>query len=91
MADGLHQITPPSAVVLDERKYPVIFEEPTWSQICEWLFVFFIILFVRRGMVVGVVLLAVRGERKYPVTFEQPTSLIAGLRVPCRSQSQLLR
>lgn len=33
MSDGLHQITPPSAVVLDERKYPVITNEPTWSQI----------------------------------------------------------
>jgi hypothetical protein len=33
--DGLHQITPPSAVVLDERKYPVVIPEPTWSQICE--------------------------------------------------------
>jgi hypothetical protein len=35
MAEGLHQITPPSAVVLDERKYPVITEDPSWSQICE--------------------------------------------------------
>ncbi|KAI8463609.1 MAG: hypothetical protein J3K34DRAFT_443240 [Monoraphidium minutum] len=33
MADGLHQITPPSAVVLDERKYPVITNDPSWSQI----------------------------------------------------------
>ncbi|GBF95143.1 hypothetical protein Rsub_07727 [Raphidocelis subcapitata] len=31
--DGLHQVTPPSAVVLDERKYPVVFAEPTWGQI----------------------------------------------------------
>ncbi|KIY99859.1 hypothetical protein MNEG_8102 [Monoraphidium neglectum] len=33
MTDGLRQITPPSAVVLDERKYPVITEDPSWSQI----------------------------------------------------------
>jgi hypothetical protein len=35
MSDGLYQITPPSAVILDERKYPVVTNDPTWSQICE--------------------------------------------------------
>lgn len=39
MSDGLHQITTPSGVLLNERKFPVVIEEPTWSQICE-LFLF---------------------------------------------------
>lgn len=30
-------LTPPSAVVLNERKFPVITENPTWSQICTCL------------------------------------------------------
>ncbi|KAF8058853.1 hypothetical protein HT031_005421 [Scenedesmus sp. PABB004] len=29
----IHRITPPSSVVLNERKFPVITNEPTWSQI----------------------------------------------------------
>lgn len=30
----IYRITPPSGVVLNERKYPVITNNPTWSQIC---------------------------------------------------------
>jgi hypothetical protein len=30
----IHRINPPTSVVLNERKYPVITNEPTWSQIC---------------------------------------------------------
>lgn len=29
----IHRINPPSSVVLNERKYPVITTEPSWSQI----------------------------------------------------------
>lgn len=32
----IHRINPPSSVVLSERKYPVITNNPSWSQICEW-------------------------------------------------------
>jgi hypothetical protein len=31
--DGLYQVTPPSTVFTNERKYPVIFAEPSFSQI----------------------------------------------------------
>lgn len=30
----IHRINPPTSVVLSERKYPVITNEPSWSQIC---------------------------------------------------------
>lgn len=33
--DGLRSATPPSAAVLGERKYPVVFAEPTLGQVCE--------------------------------------------------------
>jgi len=33
MTDGLHQVTSPSAVILNERRYPIIYEAPTWGQI----------------------------------------------------------
>jgi len=34
--DGIHQINPPSAVQLDKPKFPVVYNEPTFSQICGW-------------------------------------------------------
>jgi hypothetical protein len=34
--DGLRSATPPSAAVLGERKYPVVFAEPTLGQVCEF-------------------------------------------------------
>lgn len=33
--DGLRSATPPSAAVLGERKYPIVFAEPTIGQVCE--------------------------------------------------------
>jgi hypothetical protein len=33
--DGLRAATPPSAAVLGERKYPVVFAEPTIGQVGE--------------------------------------------------------
>lgn len=31
----IHRITPPSTVILNERKYPVITNDPSFSDICE--------------------------------------------------------
>lgn len=33
--DGLRSANPPSAAVLGERRYPVVFAEPTLAQVCE--------------------------------------------------------
>eukprot|EP00775_Hariotina_reticulata_P010649 gene10649-10808_t len=46
----IYRITPPSGVILNERKYPVITNNPTWSQICSKSHN------TRPGMVVGILM-----------------------------------